>query len=91
MPVPASLRDGHGLLQVTPAGYRPEGAICQQGLLKHSVCRLEDFPALQGLFERGWHGVTEVRKSQTPDFKAKPIWKLQLFGEGTELEPRISV
>lgn len=74
-----------------PAGYSPEGAICQRGLLKHSVCRLEDFPTLQGLLEGGWHGVTEVRKSQTPNFKANSIWKLQLFCEGTELEPGIGV
>jgi len=91
MPIPASLGEGYGLPEVTPAGYSPEGAICQRGSLKHSVCRLEDFPTLEGLLERGWHGVTEVRKSQTPNFKANSIWKLQLFCEGTELEPGIGV
>lgn len=66
MPTPASLGEGYGLLEVKPAGGSPRGAICQWGLVKHSLRRLQDFPTLQGLLERGWHRVLEVRKSQAP-------------------------
>lgn len=91
MPIPASLREGlwaalrYRQLATAPGGPAANGAGCST-----ACAGQESSPLLQG-WGRGWHRVPGVTKSQTPSFKANSIWKLQLFGEGTELEPGVGV